>query len=190
MPRQFSEFTKQFFWDFKKMDNVNYNFRIIENLYLAKKASHNPHYFNKPIIILIMAIIECSLYDFIRRINQYRNDSFPNITQSIVAHIRGANETDELKILIPRIKSQNLLRVPVGDTLYDDLEHLRQVRNRIHIQNKYNVLNKDEYAVFTDNDLAKSQECFKRVCEVLCNVYPRWQNQPIPMSDFPQPWLY
>jgi hypothetical protein len=189
MSKPFSEFTGQFFWDFKMMDNVNYNFQIIEHLYAAKKVNYDYGHFNKPIIILIMAIIECSLYDFIKRINQHRNDSFPNITQSIIAHIRGANETDELRILIPRIRSQNLLRASVGDSIYDDLDHLRKVRNRVHIQNKYGVLDRDEYMVFTDRELIKAQECLKKVYEILCNVYPRWQNQPIPMSDFPQPWL-
>lgn len=189
MSLPFSNFTAQFFWDFKKMDNANYNFEIIELLYKAKKENNNDKHFNKPIIILIMAIIECSLYDLMKRINQHRTDSFPNITQPIIDYFRGSKETDELKILIPRIKSNNFLRAPNGDNLYDDLEHLRRVRNRIHIQNKYYVLDKDEHKVFTNSELLKAQECLEKVYEALCNVYPRWQNEPIPMSDFPRPWL-
>ena len=61
MPRPFSDFTNQFFWDFKRMDNVNYNFEIIETLYTAKKATGNDGRFNKPIVVLIMGIIECVL---------------------------------------------------------------------------------------------------------------------------------
>lgn len=190
MARPFPEFSGQFFWNFKRMDNVNYNFEIVELLYSAKKTNGNNSRFNKPIIILIMAIIECSLYDFILRINQYNTDSFPNIHQVVVSYFRNnVRETDELKRLIPQIRSQNLLRVPSGDSLYDDLEYLRKVRNRVHIQNKYYTLNKDEHRVFTESELTKTQECLEKVYDALCNVYPRWQNQPIPMSDFPRPWL-
>lgn len=189
MARPFSDFTSQFFWDFKRMDNVNYNFEIIELLYNAKKSANGNRRFNKPIIILIMAIIECSLYDFIIRINRHNHDSFPNITQSIINYFRSSKETDELRIIIPQIKSQNLLRASSTDSVYDDLEHLRKVRNRVHIQNKYQALDRNEYNVFTDSELEKTQRCLIKVFSALCNVYPRWQKQPIPMSDFPMPWL-
>ena len=33
-----------------------------------------------------------------------------------------------------------------------------------------------------------STKPFKQVCEVLCNVYPRWDNPPMPMSEFSNPW--
>lgn len=189
MPCQFSEYTGQFFWSFKRMDNVNYNFQIIETLYLAKKKNDNDLLFNKPIIILIMAIIECMLYDFIIRIHTYKNDPFPNITQSIVSYLKKTSQTDQLKIIIPRIKSQNLLRASVGDSIYDDLECLRNVRNRIHIQNKYNILSEDEYDIFTESNLKKAEQCLERVCDVLCNVYPRWNRIPLSMNNFPRPWI-
>jgi len=188
MPRPFPEFSKQFFWDFKRMDNVNYNFEIVELLYAAKRETGSNRRFNKPIIILIMAIIECSIYDFIIRINEYSQDSFPNITQTVVSFFRGKKETDELRRLIPLIESQNLFRVPSGDSLYTDLEHLRKVRNRVHIQNKFSTLQQDEAKVFTNAELGRAQECLEKVYDALCNVYPRWQNQPISMNDFPRPW--
>jgi hypothetical protein len=189
MPRPFSDFTDQFFWSFKRMDNVNYNFETIEVLYAAKKANNNNLHFNKPIIILIISIIECTLYDFIMRIHQYRQDSFPNITQAIVSFFRNSSETDELKVLIPQIQTHNLLRVSKSDNLYTDLEHLRKIRNRVHIQNKYLMKPIDEYAVFTEMEMVRSQQCLEKVYDALCNVYPRWKKQPIPMSDFPRPWL-
>lgn len=189
MPRPFSDFTGQFFWSFKRMDNVNYNFAIIEVLYAAKKTNNNDPRFNKPIIILIMSIIECALYDFVSRIHQYRSDSFPNIPKTIVSFFRSSSETDELRTLIPRIQSQNLLRVSPTDTLYSDLEYLREVRNRVHIQNKYFMKPADEYRVFTEAELLCAQQCLEKVFNSLCNVYPRWRSQPISMSDFPRPWL-
>lgn len=171
------------------MDNVNYNFEIIELLYAAKRAANNDSRFNKPIIVLIIAIIECTLYDFLLRINQYRSDPLPNITWRVVAYLRATRETDELKKMIPKIRSMNLLRVPAGDNLYDDLERLRKVRNRLHIQNKYSVFHPDENRVYTDAELICAQDCLEKVYDTLCNVYPRWRNLPIPMTDFPRPWV-
>jgi len=189
MPRPFSEYTGQFFWDFKRMDNVNYNFSIVEILYTAKKANRNNTHFNKPITILLIAMIECMLYDLIIRIRTHMNDPFPNMNWSIVSFFRGKRETDELKVIITNIQAQNLLRANPGDTIYADLEHLRCVRNRVHIQNRWNTLDRDEPRVFTDAELQTAEQCFEKVCEVLCNVYPRWNKQPLPMVDFPRPWI-
>jgi hypothetical protein len=106
-----------------------------------------------------------------------------------VAFIRGSNITDELKRIIPRIKSQNLLCVSDNGTLYKDLEYLRNIRNRVHIQNRYRTLDKDELNVFTEKNLKKAEQCLEEVCEVLCNVYPRWNRDPLPIKDFPRPWV-
>ena len=189
MAKMFSEYTSQFFWDFKRMDNVEYNFAVIEHLYAARKSSSDPSRLNKPIVILFVAIIECALYDFLCRIRGRTSDPLPNLARPIIDYLNGANHTDELNIMLPRIRSQNLLRVKTGDTLYSDLEHLRLCRNRIHIQNKFNTLARDEDSVFTDQALQTAENCFERVIETLCNAYPRWNKQPLPMNDFPRPWL-
>lgn len=188
MARLFSDYTAQFFWNFKRMDNVNYNFEILDALYTAKKDTEDRH-FNKPIILIVMSIIECMLYDFLDRIRRRSTDPLPNIKFSIIAYIQGSKDTDELREVIKQVKSQNLLLATAGDTIYSDLEQLRKVRNRIHIQNKYDLLNKNEYDVFTNVETKKAEICLERVCEVLCNSYPRGSNNPIPMDDFPRPWL-
>lgn len=170
------------------MDNVNYNFKIVELLYKAKQQNGNDPHFNKPIILILMAIVECMMYDLIKRITQHRNDPFPNMDFSIVSFFRVTPETDFFEKLINRFQSQNLFRVLPGDSLYDDLEQLRKVRNRLHIQNRRNLLDKDEYNVFTSIELSRAERSFERVCEILCNTYPRWNKQPLPMTAFPKPW--
>lgn len=184
----FSEYTGQFFWDFKRMDNVNYNFEIVEVLYDAKKQNQNDRHFNKPLISILLSIIECMLYDFMNRIRGFRWDSFPNITPEMIASVRGSSQTDEMKKLIDICRAENLLQISSGSTLYDDLEELNKLRNRIHIQNKYNYAHADESVAFSDSKLLLAQSSFKSVCEALCNVYPRWNKSPIPMSEFPEPW--
>ncbi len=188
MARPFSDYTGQFFWDFKRMDNVNYNFEIVEVLYQAKKRDNNDSRYNKPITLLLIAMIECMLYDFVTRVRGRTTDPLPNVTTQVISFFRDKREADELKILIPQVEKQNLLRAAVNDTIYADLENLRQVRNRIHIQNKHRVLHRDESHVFTAVTLQCAERCFERVCETLCNVYPRWNSQPLPMKEFPRPW--
>ncbi len=70
-----------FIWSFKKGDNIIYNFEILFELYRSKKATKSK-YFNKPIILIIAAIIECILDDFALRVKQHVNDKVPNISLS------------------------------------------------------------------------------------------------------------
>lgn len=172
------------------MDNVNYNFQIVEALYAAKRANANNPLFNKPILITLVSMIECMLYDVICRVQQHRYDPFPNITQPIIDYFRGISETDELKKIVARVQSQNLLQIAPGQTLYLDLDRLRVIRNRLHIQNRYGSLPRDEIHAFTNTNLSMAEQSFERVCEVLSNTYPRG-NPPaqIPMTDFPRPWI-
>lgn len=188
MTRPFSDYTNVFFWDFKKMDNVNYNFGISEILYKAKKQNGNDNRLNKPIILTTVSIIECIIYDFVRRVNEHKNEKIPNLDDNTVLDTR-AKILDQLEPLIVHIKKNNLLRAASGDCIYDDLGQLRKIRNRIHIQNAQQQLDKDEFNVFTENNLKLAEKCFERICEVLCHVYPRPNRDFCSMSDFPRPWV-
>jgi hypothetical protein len=187
MPRSFKDYTGQFFWNFKRMDNVNYNFRILEILYSARKQNKNNALLIKPIIIIIISIMECMLYDFIERIQGHTADRIPNLAESIISYIRG-KKIDDFEKIIRQIEKQNLLRASISDTIYSDLDLLRKIRNRVHIQDKEHQLDKDDYSVFNEENLHLAERTFERLCEILCNTYPRWNKQPLPMSDFPRPW--
>lgn len=187
MPRQFSEYTGQFFWDFKRMDNVNYNFEILEKLYEIKKQQKTD-LLNKPITITIISMMECMLYDFIIRIKGHIYDKIPNLSQDIIDEIKDKYCEDVFGNIIAQVRKQDLL-LASSSIIYDNLEQLRKIRNRIHIQNSKYELAADENSVFIDDNLNLAQNMFERICEILCNVYPRWGMRPIPMVDFPRPWL-
>ena len=170
------------------MDNVNYNFEIVEILYKAKSQNGNDLLFNKPITILLVAMIECMLEDFMVRIKTHSSEVIPNLVQSVVAAIRG-KQLDKFGHVIVQVEKHNLLRVASGDTIYAELEFLRKVRNRMHIQEMDGGLDKDEYQIFTDLTRKKAERAFERTCEVLCNIHPRWGSAPLPMADFPRPWI-
>jgi len=188
MPNLFEDYTDQFFWDFKRMDNVNYNFRIAELLYDAKKKESDNPLFIKPITIILISIIECMLYDFIMRVQTHSADTIPNLGQDIIDDIK-KKEIDQFEVIIAQVKKQNLLRASSTSSVYSDLDLLRKIRNRVHIQNTRQDLSEEDYDVFTSKNLQLAERMIERVCEVLCNVYPRWGRQPLLMVDFPRPWL-
>lgn len=187
MSNSFGDYTAQFFWSFKRMDNVNYNFRIMKLLYAEKKKNQNP-LFIKPIMIILISIIECMLYDFIIRIQTHATDKIPNLEEDMINEIKN-KEIDQFEAIIAQIRKQNLLRASTTSNVYSDLDLLRKMRNRVHIQDTAKDLDKDDYNVFTEGNLKLAEKILERVCEVLCNVYPRGGSTPLLMADFPRIWL-
>ena len=73
--------TGTFMWSFKKGDNIVFNLEIIWQLYEAKKkAGSSGQLYNKPIMLLYAAVIECVLDDFTWRVRGRVNDTLQNIT--------------------------------------------------------------------------------------------------------------
>jgi len=189
MSKPFSDFTGVFFWDFKRMDNVNYNFKILELLYKTKKRDSS-RLFNKPILVTLVSIIECALYDFVKRVDQHRGEVVPNLDKIAVIDSRRKTYTDQLETIIAYIKKHDLLRASEDENpdIYDILDFLRKIRNRLHIQNSQNFLDENEYKIWTEKNLHLGEKALERVCEVLCHVYPRPGSNFYSMSDFPRVW--
>jgi len=92
-PREWSirEAVFTFIWSFKKGDNIDYNFLVLEQLYGARNpcgAQDGKSLFNKPIIVTIVAIVECILADFIDRIKQHRHEPIANLSPAQIHSIR------------------------------------------------------------------------------------------------------
>ena len=80
-----------FIWSFKKGDNIDYNFLVLDQLYGARRAcgtQDGKSLFNKPIIVTIVAIVECILADFIDRIKQHRHEPIANLSPARIHNIR------------------------------------------------------------------------------------------------------
>lgn len=189
MSRPFEDYTNQFFWNFKRMDNVNYNYKILEKLYKARSNDNNSTEFIKPISVIIISIVECVLYDFIERIQDHVNDKIPNLQEDIISEIKNKQINVFSKIIV-QVKKQNLLRAGNDNQIYEDLEFLCNLRNRVHIEDIWRQLDKDEPKIFTDQNLKLAEKVLEEVLEILCNVYPRkWHiENPILMADFPRLW--
>lgn len=186
MAKNFSDYTAIFFWDFKRMDNVNYNFQIIEELFKIKINNNENTQLNKPIILILTAIIECILYDFVRRVTEHRKELIQGLDEEIIDDTRN-KICDQFEPLIAHAKKHNLLQDDQGK-IYQDLDFIRKLRNRIHIQNRQNQLDRDEYKIWTDTNVVMASEALEKICDTLCNIYPRPNRELISMIDFPRPW--
>lgn len=185
--------TATFIWEFKKGDNIVYNFDILEELYRGRSLSKNPDLFIKPIVITIASIVECILDDFVNRIQQRVSDPLPNITPAVIADFKykKKGQTLEIKKLekfnhyIDIARKHNIFNRP--GAFYKILDLLREVRNRVHIQNKSNSLEKDEVNVYTKKTLEFAERVLEIIIIEMMVKYPRSVPEISP-AEFPFPW--
>lgn len=176
--------TDTFMWNFKKGDNIIYNLEIVWELYNAKTISTDKQKYNKPIIVTLVSIIECILDDFAYRIRGHVNDAVPNISQADIEKFR-TRKYDKLENYIAASKKFNLFNRP--NSFYDSMDELRRARNRVRIQNSNNQLAADEYNVFTDALLTKTQQVFEIVLATMIMRFPR-NGRTITPHSVPLPW--
>lgn len=158
-----------FIWNYKKGDNIIYNFEILFELYRSKNTL-NSRYLNKPIVLIIAAIIECLLDDFAFRVRQHVNDKVPNISVSQISDFR-RKKLEKFEHYISKAIEFDLF--DQTSTFYDDLRLLKDMRNRLHIQNRNYKLDKDEDNIFTNFNLSKSENVLKIVLLKMCSKFPR-----------------
>ena len=134
-----------FFGSFKIGDNINYNLVILRQLYKClndlKKEEKNLLY--KPITIIIVSIIEALLYDFIEiRIKTHTREGVGKLHTKTLEAIR-KSKFDNMSKYIDCVEKYKLLRFK---KIYTNLDDLRKLRNRVHIQNtkKDFEVNEDE----------------------------------------------
>lgn len=75
-----------------------------------------------------------------------------------------------------------------GSDLYEKLDELRQVRNRVHIQNVKKQLDPDEDQVFTSGRQESTEELLERVLKHISDKYKRPEHIQGVVDDFELPW--
>lgn len=176
------EFKSGFVYEFKAGDNIAYNFEILRFLYECqqKASSTGKTLLYKPIIIIIVSIIEalfCDLYD---RINEIPSD-FPDLDT-------GYFKTKDLKDfdkLITGFRIKNVLAQP--NKFYGYLDFLRKVRNRVHIKLTKDDLEPDDKTVFTEKRMIDAE----KICEITLiqmNQFYLRDRQFHHVSNFQIPW--
>jgi len=176
----------KFVWTFKVGDNILYNFEILRELYNAKGISKK-NTLNKPITITIVSIIEAILVDFIERIGIATTHKPANIDPSILINLKKEIREDRVKKgnyykrklygfkEIIKILRKYELFGEKGDEIYVLLNIFSDMRNRVHIENYYDLLEEDEINVFTPS----------RLSEIERVLYLLWNKM---VSDYQRPW--
>jgi len=173
---------------FKTGDNINYNLNCLRELYEAQRASpaQNKHLFCKPITLILVSIIEALLHDLFFRIVNYTNEGIKNIASETLKKIRN-KKIDQLETYVASAKKYNLLDA-IGTGLYDHLDSLRKLRNRIHIQNTKYYHPLDESRAFTMAQQRIAEEVLERILKLSSEKYQRPDHARGFINDFELPW--
>lgn len=177
-----------FIGSFKLGDNINHNLKILSLLYKIEStcSADEKKMLQKPMIITIASICEAVLHDFHFRIRAYTKEGVRNLAVNIINGIRG-KKIDEFEKYIASARKNELFGTKESK-LYDDLEELRKLRNRIHIQNVKRHLEPDEILAFRHERKVLSEKTLEQVLKQLVEKYPRPPGATGFVKEFELPW--
>lgn len=178
--------SSHFVWRFKTGDNINLNLSTLTYLYecyaqgdAAARAS-----LRKPITIIIASIAEALLYDFHQRIKGATREGVPTLSHKLLAYVRG-KVIDQFENCIASARKHKLFAAP--HDVYNRLDQLRRLRNRIHIQNAKNDFEPDEDVAFSEARMVMAEQALEAVCKCLAQRYPRPAHAQA-VDEFEFPW--
>lgn len=178
----------QFIGVFKVGDNINHNLEILELLYRsqADATGRHAHLLRKPIIVLLGSIGEAVLYDLHFRMRTYTHEGVLGIPASVLDRVRG-KKLDKFELYISSAKKHELLGVKT-DWIYDDLDTLRKLRNRIHIQNEKRDFEPNEWDAFSAPRQISAERSVEQLVKIISKNHPRPESVQGHVTDFRFPW--
>ena len=134
-----------FIGDFKVGDNLVFNADLLCKLMPSGRT------FNKLIVLQAGAITEAALSQIIYRAQNFNREGVPNISEQDRAEIE-AKHVGRFKAIIDVMKKYKILD-KLGAAIYEELDKLREYRNKVHIQLDVNIkgVSRDEDAAFSDD---------------------------------------
>ncbi len=177
-----------FFGQFKTGDNIVYNLSVLRVLYTLYNQSDDEEkaLIIKPIIILLVAIIEAILHDFHSRMRVFTIEGVEGLVDGVLDYVRG-KRIDELEKYIASARMHDFFDAS-NTRLYDMLDELRKIRNRVHIQNVKGYKPVDEVNVFTEDAKIKAEKCLEKVTKVMSEKYYRGGELGRYVQDLEFPW--
>ena len=171
-----------FIGNFKLGDNINYNLGILQALY-DKDKEENICSLNKPITIIVISIIEALLYDFHFKAKWYTCEGITNVTDKVLFYIRN-KKINRFNKYIKSARKHKIFNEN-DQLIYDDLETLRKLRNRIHIQNENNDFARDEADAFSIDRKILAEKTLEKIMKHMSENHDReFKN----VDDFILPW--
>ncbi len=174
--------------NFKLGDNINHNLKILAYLYMRQADEHDEEAWvlSKPIIIFIGSIAEAILHDLHQRMQTHTIEGVRGIASSVLAYVRG-KKIDKLDHYISSARKHSLLG-PSTESIYGDLEQLRKLRNRIHIQNDKNHFEANDSQAFSLDRQVTAEQTLETLIKRISANHPRPAGAQGHVSDFQLPW--
>lgn len=172
-------FSSSFIGSFKLGDNINHNLEILKKLYSIQDSM----IFNKIKTVLITSIIEAILHDLFFRAKFYTREGVKNISIRILQYIKN-KKLDKFDHYIKCAKKHELFG-PSDNKIYTNLDKLRKLRNRIHIQNESNDFESDEKVAFSTERRILAEKTLEKILHIMSTNYDRGHNY---VNDFYLPW--
>jgi hypothetical protein len=171
---------------YKLGDNICFNLQCLDFLYdtysvadLRKRAL-----LRKPIILMLVSITEAVLYDFHRRIKLFTWEGVQNVGHVVAVYVRG-KQLDELEKLIVSARKHNFFELEPA--FYDDLNQLRRLRNRIHIQNVKRDFEPYDADAFSEPRKVLAERVLEKTLRTMLSRYDRGPSFNY-VNDFVLPW--
>jgi hypothetical protein len=158
-----------FIGDFKVGDNICHNCEILNQLYASYMRGET--LLLKPMIVTIASIAEAVLYDFHMRIKDYVREGVQGINEKTLEKIRN-KQIDQFETYIASARKNQLLGPKTAD-VYTELDNLRKLRNRIHIQNLRDDFEADENQAFSEVRLQQAEKSLEKLIKTISTKHPR-----------------
>lgn len=157
-----------FIGNLKLGDNICYNMGVVTKLY---KTADARELLIKPKFVQNVSIIEALMIDFVRRVKMHTREFqyFDEKTRVALRNLKSDQQGWNFKESINKFRHYNLLGR--NENLYQNLLELRELRNRIHIQNTHGGQNESD--VWTRRELERSEVCTEFVLKYLSQNFPR-----------------
>lgn len=163
------DITCNFIGDFKVGDNMVAAARALCRLNTQNEGG----IFNKLMVIQVGSIVEAALDQIIYRAQSYVREGVPNIDEDELEAIR-STKIERFNNIIQAMRARGLLDGLEAD-IYDELDRLRQLRNRIHIQfdDKPAQIGRDDADAFTEDTVNWALGFCITLLTFLRDEYPR-----------------
>jgi hypothetical protein len=116
----------------------------------------------------------------------YTTEGVRGIAGSVLTYVRG-KKIDKLDQYISSAKKHSLLGPPT-ESIYDDLEQLQKLRNRIHIQNEKNHFEANDSQAFSSDRQETAEQTLETLMKTISTNHLRPPGARGHVSDFRLPW--